>query len=375
MRLLKATFESFAEYVKKEDLRIIFFGAGTMGKVLIPYICNRYGLDERVICYMDNNPAKQGQWIELSTRKVPVCGLSCWQEQGQGKFVLMITNGDFAPVIQQLGQFSQLEQTNCFIAPVIQLMEPKIGIGINGIWKTSEKPLIPKIIHYCWFSGNPIPSELQRCIDSWKERCPNFEIVRWDESNYDVSKNTYTRQAYGAKKWGFIPDIARLEILYECGGFYLDTDVEVLKNLEPLCYQPGFCAREEWGHVNFGGGSGCIRHHDMVKEILDYRRDVPFIQRDGSLNVEASGYFETTPLLRRGLHICNETEIVENMAVYASEYFHPYNYGSGTENITSNTFSIHYFSGGWLGKKGNQYRKQTREKFSSIVSGLQELEA
>ena len=87
MRLLKITFEVFAEYVKKEDLRIIFFGAGTMGKVLIPYICNHYGLDERVICYMDNNPAKQGQWIELSTRKVPVYGLSCLQEQCQGKYL------------------------------------------------------------------------------------------------------------------------------------------------------------------------------------------------------------------------------------------------------------------------------------------------
>lgn len=374
MKLLKTSFEGFANHVKKENLHIVLFGAGAMGKVLIPYVSSRYGLDERILYYIDNNPAKQGQFIELASRKVPIYGLSFLKENPREKFVMMITNGDFAPVIKQLEELPQMENVECFIAPVIQLMEPKIGVGIDGVWKCSKEPLIPKTIHYCWFSGNPIPPELQKCIDSWKEKCPDFDIVRWDESNYDVKKNTYTRQAYEAKKWGFIPDIARLEILYECGGFYLDTDVEVLKSLEPLRYQPGFCAREEWGHVNFGGGSGCVRHSDMVKEILDFRKEIPFVQKDGSLNVEASGYFETTPLLKRGLHICNETEIVGNMAVYASEFFHPYNYSSGTENITSNTFSIHYFSGGWLGEKGTQYRKQTREKFSTILASLEDLE-
>lgn len=219
-----------------------------------------------------------------------------------------------------------------------------------------------------------MPPNLQRCIDTWREKCPDYEIVRWDESNYDIGRYLYTKQAYEAGRWGFIPDIARLEILYQYGGFYLDTDVELLKSLDAMRYQPGFCAREEWGHVNFGGGSGCCKGLNTVGEILDFRKDIPFILPNGALNTEASGYYETTPLMSKGLVIENRTQLIEDMTVYASEFFHPYNYISGTENITENTVSIHYFSGSWLGEEGQIYRMKTRERFCGVAASLQTLD-
>ena len=91
--------------------------------------------------------------------------------------------------------------------------------------------MIPKVIHYCWFGGNEMSALEKKCIESWKTQCPDYEIVRWDETNYDVTKNPYMQQAYAAKKWGFVPDYARLDILYQHGGFYLDTDVELLQSL------------------------------------------------------------------------------------------------------------------------------------------------
>ena len=94
--------------------------------------------------------------------------------------------------------------------------------------------MIPKKIHYCWFGGNPMPEKDKKCIESWKRYCPDYEIIRWDESNYDVSKNRYMKEAYEEKKWGFVPDYARLDIIYNEGGIYLDTDVELVKNLDDL---------------------------------------------------------------------------------------------------------------------------------------------
>lgn len=94
--------------------------------------------------------------------------------------------------------------------------------------RISETPLIPKVIHYCWFSEKEIPEKYQKCIESWEKCCPDYEIKRWDESNYDISKNPYMKEAYEHQKWGFVPDYARLDILYHYGGIYIDTDVELV---------------------------------------------------------------------------------------------------------------------------------------------------
>lgn len=368
MRLIKATIEQFVERIKKKNLRIVLFGAGAMGKVLLPYISNKYELDERMLGCMDNNVTKQKSLLELSSRKIPIYAPSYIEEIACDNFVVLITNGDFYSVIKQLEQIERLKDIECYLLPVMQLMEAGAS-GNQGIVRMSSEPLIPKTIHYCWFSGSKIPEALERCIGTWKEMCPDYEIVRWDESNYDVKRWAYTSQAYEAGKWGFIPDVARLEILYSYGGFYLDTDVRLLRNLDALRYQPAFCGREEWGHVNFGGGSGCKKHCGIIKEILDFRKNVEFTV-PGGYNTEASAYFETTPLTERGLSIVNETEIVDELTVYGSEYFHPYNYISGTERITENTISIHYFNGGWLGEQGKKYREETREKYDTVIKSM-----
>lgn len=373
MKKLKASFNEFADHIKAADQRLVLFGAGAVGRILIPYICKKYGLEDRVICYIDNNPAKQGQEILLNFRAVPVYPAEYLSRLAVGSFVLMITNGDFYPVLEQLDRMPMLQDTEVYLAAVMQL-EERVEKPLPGVFPCSDQPLIPKVIHYCWFGGNPLPENLQKCIASWREKCPDYDIVRWDESNYDVSRYAYTRQAYESKKWGFIPDIARLEILYEYGGFYLDTDVELLKSLDVMRYQPGFCAREAWGHVNFGGGSGCRKGLEIVGELLEFRKDIPFILPDGRLNMEASGYFETRPLMDKGLVIEDRTQSIEELTAYASEFFHPYNYISGEENITEQTISIHYFSGSWLGEAGSRYRMETREKFHAVAASLGTLE-
>ena len=94
--------------------------------------------------------------------------------------------------------------------------------------------MIPKKIHYCWFGGNPLPPLAEKCIASWKKYCPDYEVIRWDESNYDCNKHPYMREAYNKKKFAFVADYARMDIIYNHGGIYLDTDVELLKNLDFL---------------------------------------------------------------------------------------------------------------------------------------------
>lgn len=363
MKIIDCSFEKFSDIIKNENRKIVFFGAGAIGRILIPYICNKFALDTFVEAYIDNNVSKQGETVNLFSRNVQIRSSEWLTVNASNHMVIVITNGDFASSLEQLNSIDQLKGLYCFVAPIMQLNAESVP---GSVVMTSVEPVIPKQIHYCWFSGKPIPDKLQKCIDSWKKQCPDYELICWNETNFDLKKYKYTKEAFDIGKWAFIPDVIRLDVLYEYGGFYFDTDVEIIRDLEPLRYQNAFCGREEWGHINFGGGSGCRRHADIVGELLDFRKNEHFVKRNGLLNTEASGYYETMPLMKKGLRIENITETIGDMTIYSSEYFSPYNYSSGTEKITQNTFSIHYFNGGWLGDAGIMNRRRTREKFKEI---------
>ena len=118
---------------------------------------------------------------------------------------------------------------------------------------------IPKVIHYCWFGGNPKPKLVQKCIHSWKKYCPDYEIIEWNESNFDISScPLYVRQAYDVKKWAFVSDYARLKIIHTCGGIYLDTDVELIKSLDSLLEYNAFFGFEDGKYVATGLGFGAV---------------------------------------------------------------------------------------------------------------------
>ena len=141
--------------------------------------------------------------------------------------------------------------------------------------------MIPKKIHYCWFSGNKMPKEFEAYIASWKKNCPDYEIIRWDETNYDVSRNTYMKDAYKEKRWGFVPDYARFDIIYQEGGIYLDTDVELLKSLDPLLDNPCFLGFEDKNHINPGLGFGAERGNPVIKALCDMYKQIDFYNKDG----------------------------------------------------------------------------------------------
>lgn len=139
--------------------------------------------------------------------------------------------------------------------------------------------MIPKIIHYCWFGGGPKSEVIEKCIASWKKYCPDWEIKEWNETNFDVTAEPYTKEAYEAKKWAFVSDVARLYAVYECGGIYLDTDVELLQGIDEFCKHDAWYAFETNLNINTGMGFGASQHHGSVKKMLDIYQDRHFIKR------------------------------------------------------------------------------------------------
>ena len=133
--------------------------------------------------------------------------------------------------------------------------------------------MIPKIIHYCWFGGNPLSELAQKCISSWKKYFPEYEIKEWNESNFNLQCCDYVKEAYEAKKWAFVSDYARFWILYHEGGLYFDTDVEVIKPIDDIINNGAFMGCERTGNyglgVNPGLGIGADPGISLYKEILD----------------------------------------------------------------------------------------------------------
>lgn len=206
--------------------------------------------------------------------------------------------------------------------------------------------MIPKKIHYCWFGKTEMPKLGIQCIASWKRFMPDYEIICWNETNYDVSKNPYMFEAYQRKKWGFVPDYARLDIIYRHGGIYLDTDVEIIKSFDFISNIPAFCGFEDNEHVNFGVGFGAEPGFKLLKELLDYYEDLSFY-KDGKLNLTPSPVYQTAILLQYGLTRNNQRQKIADMEIFPAYYFSPKSLITQKITITSNTYSIHHFAASW----------------------------
>jgi len=231
--------------------------------------------------------------------------------------------------------------------------------------------MIPKIIHYCWFGGNPKPELALKCINSWKKYCPDYEIKEWNESNYDVTKTIYTKEAYEKKKYAFVSDYARFDILYQEGGYYFDTDVELLTTISDIGENRGFFGLEIDDYnlqeikYNIAPGLGMASEprNCIYKRILDEYRERHFILSNGKLNTVTVCNYVTDLFYTLGFDgKRNERSSIEGIDIYPTDYFCPMVYSTGELKITENTKSIHWYSASWKTEK-ERYNTERRRKF------------
>lgn len=208
-----------------------------------------------------------------------------------------------------------------------------------------------------------MPRAAQRCIASWRKHCPDYEIREWNEKNYDVSRCAYMHEAYKAGKWAFVSDFARIDILREHGGVYLDTDVELIKSLDSFLDCSLFCGwekgegtpaygsapGEQMNYVtNYGLGVGAVAGHPVLHDLVKLYHELSFYQPDGSMNLVPCPVYQTRVMQRYGLDATQPTlQRNEHFAVFPPEYFSPKSYYTGLIEKTSNTVSIHHFSMSW----------------------------
>jgi mannosyltransferase OCH1-like enzyme len=212
----------------------------------------------------------------------------------------------------------------------------------------TTKPQIPKVIHYCWFGGKEKPKIVKKCINSWYRNLPGYEIKEWNEQNFDTSSNPYVKGAYESKKFAFVSDYVRVYALYNFGGIYLDTDVEVFKLFDNLLHHDSFWGFEQ---ENYIGTStiGAAKKNQLIRVFLDSYEGKTFLNKDGTFDELTNVAIVTQILKDRGLNLNGKyQELKELGAFYPQTYFSPFDYINYRKFITENTYAMHYFYKSWL---------------------------
>lgn len=225
---------------------------------------------------------------------------------------------------------------------------------------------IPKTIHYCWLGRNPKPKSVLKCIESWKKFCPDYEIIEWNEDNLDISSNLYSQQAYAAKAWAFATDYFRLRIVYTHGGIYLDTDVQVIRPLDPLLENRAFMGFETEEYIASGLGFGAEAGSAFLAENMKVYESLAFLNPDGTFNRLPAPEYSTQVAKAHGLtNDTGKAQTVLDLTCYPREYFAPKDYFTGRLHVTENTYSIHHYDSTWFTEE-----ELTRRKRDLLVARL-----
>ena len=222
--------------------------------------------------------------------------------------------------------------------------------------------MIPKIIHYFWFGKNPLPIEVKQCIESWKKFCPDYEIQRWGESNFDVTQNQYCREAYEAKKWAFVSDYARLKVLYDHGGIYMDTDVEVVKELDGLLEYDAFSGFESTHYISTGT-MGAVQGNGWIRDLLKEYDTRHFLLKNGDYDL-TTNVIRITALTKRlyGIRLDGSFQIFgDHMALFPFDYLCAKSYETGKILQSDQTLTIHHFAGSWLSDEEQAYLRKLKQ--------------
>lgn len=207
--------------------------------------------------------------------------------------------------------------------------------------------MIPKVIHYCWFGRGQKPPLAEKCIASWRKFLSDYEIKEWNEGNYDVNAIPYTAEAYAAKKYAFVSDYARFDILYRYGGVYFDTDVEIIRPMDDILAAGAFMGRELPTTINGGLGLAAESGMTIYSAILEHYNPLRFVREDGSFDKKTIVQHVTETLVAQGLKWHDGIVDFMGVRIYPPDYFNPKDAGTGHVTITPNTRTIHHYSASW----------------------------
>lgn len=337
--LKKYNLDEFKKIVLNK--KVICFGAGIQGQ-RFPLFLKNWDYEGTFLGFIDNN---QKESIEVNEQKYPTYSFNQALNVVDEETLVVITSLHFKEMIKQIKENERSK--NWFYIAIDEVAENQLMISdYPEVQNENKGQLIPKTIHYAWFGGKK-PSQIEKNIEQWKEICIDYEFIEWNENTYDITKNTYMKQAYETESWGFVPDYLRLDVIYKYGGIYLDTDIELVKKPDELLFQKCFASIDASLVMNLGCGFGASPGCEIIKELRDYYDDVCFLKKDGKVDKTSCNTHSLSVMQNNGFIINDTMQNVNGMNIYPMIFQGACQY-TRKKRITEKTFWVHHGNMSWM---------------------------
>lgn len=352
---------SIEELVEKYT-EIYLYGAGASCRLLLMSYWDNV-LKGHVKCIIDANKKLSGTVVDVGEECVTIKDIGTIANTNECKNeekVLLLTPAFSSLIIEMLDREKTFDGAKVYLLPMICHKQYDVKISL----RSKSEMMIPKIIHYFWIGGNPLPEEYQKNIDGWKNLNPEYEICCWNESNYDFDSIPYMKEAFqlGSEYLMYVTDYARLDILYRYGGIYLDTDVELIKNLDELLYNSAFVGIEENAQINSGSAIGAISGHPMIKELMDEYKRLHFFDEAGNVSKKYNTFYETKCFIENGYKMFNRYQVVNDMVCFPRDVFMPICFAGMDDCYTERTISVHK-----INPDHHKHHKSAYEKWKNRI--------
>lgn len=349
----------FKKYIS--DKKVYIFGAGRA----LESCLELYFEGKEVEKVVDNNTTIWGNYVDHNDKKVEIIGTQKFVEIFRNKdeitqSLLMITSPFYAAeIVENLNKISELDGLECYLQVLIRNTKEEVP----AFTFTEGVSKIPKKIHYIWIGGQEIPQELRNNIETWKKYNSDYEIIQWDETNYDFKKIEYMKEAYESQAWGFVSNYARLDIIYNHGGIYLDTDVEAIKCFDSLLNDEAFIGMGCADRINTGQGIGAREQHPIIAEMMKEFENSHFLLANGKPGKRPGHTYIHPAVKKYGFDIANYYQRNNGVVLYPTEVMSPLTIEGMPDFFSENTVSIHQEVGTWK----TSAEKEGAEKLKQLI--------
>lgn len=348
MKFINTTYEDFVNRTKGKS--IILFGASSAWHYFLKtFPTIDVDVLDRTVSIVDNSLEKQGSSFEISGRTYMILNPNEIAKECHYAILITVSLAYQEKICEQLKSMNLPEEMECYSLPLMTYSDKKADNSCVDIYfKNHKEKKIPAKIHSFWFSGDEKPDLYKRCIESWYKYCPNFEIKEWNADNYDVTKNQYMHEAFEHKKWAFVSDFARLDLLNQFGGIYMDMDVELLAPIDSLLYADSFFCRQEDGLLELGSGFGVQAGDSLIQTMLNTYTGRKLIKPNGEMDKTPQPEWLSNILAENGFYKCYDSQIVGERLILSNDYI---TCATGTNPTETAQIGVHWHNGGWLGEK------------------------
>ena len=359
------SFESFNQNTKNK--RVIAFSASSFLQVMAENY-KELNLSDKISYVVDNDTGKAGSdfMIGLSQKKIKT--VDFLMNDDLRNAVILIGSDRYAyEIFMQLEKLEVLENVPCFVLPLmISKRRDNDEFDFSDLAGGKNKERIPKIIHCFWLGDAPLDNMANKCLDSFKKYCPDYDLRLWTSKNYDVTKNNYMYEAYKNRKWAYACDYARLDKIYTEGGVYFDLDVELVSNIDAVLgndFFAGFGPLRDIELAAFGSRPG----NSLIGEMLDAYENREFVSAHELNLMDVQPVFMDCFFEKKGFEINGRYQKINGCALFPREIFSPRNWFTGEEHIEAKSLGIHHCEGSWVSKAD----KDTNNKRGDLLKKME----